>query len=35
MVDAGIHKKILGPVSATLIISNNEIHDIIKVIKIS
>ena len=28
--DAGIHKKILGSVTATLIISNNEMEDIIK-----
>ena len=36
--DAGIHKKILGsghnhPSSTTLIISNNEMEDIIKIIK--
>ena len=31
--DAGIHKKILGSGNATLIISNDEIHDIIKTIK--
>ena len=31
--DAGIHKKILGSGNATLIISNDEIHDIIKIIK--
>ena len=31
--DAGIHKKILGSGNATLIILNDEIHDIIKMIK--
>ena len=31
--DAGIHKKILGSGNTTLIISNDEIHDIIKMIK--
>ena len=31
--DAGIHKKILGSGSTTLIISNNEIEDIIKIVK--
>ena len=31
--DAGIHKKILGSGNATLVISNDEIHDIIKIIK--
>ena len=31
--DAGIHKKILGSGNTTLIISNNEIEDIIKIIK--
>ena len=31
--DAGIHKKILGSGNTTLIISNNEIHDIIQIIK--
>ena len=36
--DAGIHKKILGsghnhPSSATLVISNNEMEDIIKIVK--
>ena len=35
--DTGIHKKILGcghhPLSTTLIISNNEIEDIIKIVK--
>ena len=31
--DAGIHKKILGSGNTTLIISNDEIHDIIKIIK--
>ena len=31
--DAGIHKKILGSGNATLIISNNEIEDLIKIIK--
>ena len=31
--DAGIHKKILGQGNTTLIISNDEIYDIIKIIK--
>ena len=31
--DAGIHRKILGSGYATLIISNDQIHDIIKIIK--
>ena len=31
--DAGIHKKILGSGNTTLIISNAEIHDIIKIVK--
>ena len=31
--DAGIHKKILGSGNTTLIISNDEIEDIIKIIK--
>ena len=31
--DAGIHKKILGSGNTTLIISNNEIEDIIKIVK--
>ena len=31
--DAGIHKKILGSVTTTLIISNNEMEDIIKIVK--
>ena len=31
--DAGIHKKILGSGNTTLIILNDEIHDIIKMIK--
>ena len=31
--DAGIHKKILGSGNTTLIISNNEIEDIIKTVK--
>ena len=31
--DAGIHKKILGSGNTTLIISNDEIHDIMKIIK--
>ena len=31
--DAGIHKKILGSGNATLIISNNEMDDIIKIVK--
>ena len=33
MADAGIHKKILGSGNTTLIISNNEVNDIIKTIK--
>ena len=37
VTDAGIHRKILGlgHNSATLIISNDEIEDIIKIVKIS
>ena len=31
--DAGIHKKILGSGNTTLIISNNEMQDIIKIVK--
>ena len=31
--DAGIHKKILGSGNTTLIISNNEMKDIIKIVK--
>ena len=31
--NAGIHKKILGSGNTTLIISNDEIHDIIKIVK--
>ena len=31
--DAGIHKKILRLGNATLIISNNEMEDIIKIVK--
>ena len=31
--DAGIHKKILGPGNRTLIISNHEMEDIIKIVK--
>ena len=31
--DAGIHKKILGSGNTTLIISNDEIEDIIKIVK--
>ena len=31
--DAGIHNKILGSGNTTLIISNDEIHDIIKIVK--
>ena len=31
--DAGMHKKILGPGTATLIISNNELESIIKIVK--
>ena len=33
VADAGIHKKILGSENTTLIISNNEMEDIIKIIK--
>ena len=33
VADAGIHKKILGSGNTTLIISNNEVNDIIKTIK--
>ena len=32
--DAGINKKILGPGNTTLIISNNEIEDIIKILNL-
>ena len=31
--DAGIHKKILGSGTATLVISNDEMEDIIKIVK--
>ena len=31
--DAEIHKKILGSANTTLIISNNEMEDIIKIVK--
>ena len=31
--DAGIHKKILGPSNNTLIISNEEMNDIIKIVQ--
>ena len=31
--DPGIHKKILESVTTTLIISNNEMEDIIKIVK--
>ena len=31
--DAGMHKKILGSGNTTLIISNDEIHDIIKIVR--
>ena len=31
--DAGIHKKILGSGNTTLIISNNEMEDLIKIVK--
>ena len=31
--DAGIHKKILGSATTTLIISNDEMEDIIKIVK--
>ena len=30
--DAGIHKKILGPANTTLIISNEEMNDIMKIV---
>ena len=33
VVDAGIHKKILGSGNTTLIMSNNEMDDIIKAVK--
>ena len=33
-VDAGIHKKILGSGNTTLIISNEDIEDLIKIVKI-
>ena len=33
VADAGIHKKILGSANTTLIISNNEMEDIIKIVK--
>ena len=33
-VDAGIHKKILGSGNTTLIISNEDILDLIKIVKI-
>ena len=33
VADAGIHKKILGSTTTTLIISNDEIEDIIKIVK--
>ena len=33
-VDAGIHKKILGSGNTTLIISNGDIEDLIKIVKI-
>ena len=33
--DAGIHEKILGSGTTTLIISNHEMEDIIKIVKIS
>ena len=31
--DAGIHKKILGSGNTTLIISNNDMEDLIKIVK--
>ena len=31
--DAGIHKKVLGSATTTLIISNDEMEDIIKIVK--
>ena len=33
VADTGIHKKVLGSGNTTLMISNDEIHDIIKIIK--
>ena len=33
VIDAGIQKKIHGPGTTTLIISNEEINDVIKVVK--
>ena len=33
VADAGIHKKILGSGNTTLIISNKDIEDLIKIIK--
>ena len=33
VADAGIHKRILGSGTTTLIISNDEIKDIIKIVK--
>ena len=33
VADAGIHKKILGSGNTTLIISNEEMNDIIKIIQ--
>ena len=33
VADTGIHKKILGSGNTTLIISNNEMEDIIKIVK--
>ena len=33
MADAKIHKKISGSGNTTLIISNDEIHDLIKIVK--
>ena len=32
-VDAGIHKKILGSRTTTLVISNEEIEDFMKIVK--
>ena len=33
VADAGIHKKILGSGNTTLIISNNDMEDLIKIVK--
>ena len=33
VADAGIHRKILGSGNTTLVISNNDIEDITKIVK--